>query len=83
MDLRVDEFVFIYYSYDLYCLASFSLVVVIEKDFPIVAEEINACVAMSLLLLLLLINVLITPDKNLINSEIVMYATFGNHLASL
>jgi len=60
-------------------------VVVIEKDFSIVAEEIKSYVAMSfllLLLLLLLISVTITTDKILINSEIVMYATFGNHLAS-
>jgi hypothetical protein len=56
-------------------------VVVIEKDFLIVAVEIKSYVAMPFLLLL--ISGHITPDKTLESSGIVTYATFGNHLASL
>jgi len=81
MGLHVDELVSIYCRYDLYCLVSFRLVVVIEKDFLIVAEEIKSYVAMPFLLLL--ISGHITPDKSLVSSGIVTYATFGNHLASL
>ena len=55
--------------------------VVIEKDFLIVAEEIKIYVAMPFILLL--ISGRITPDKILVSSGIVTYATFGNHLTSL